>query len=186
MPQSVDDRLQRRVNLRYKDGRRPARLSRLLSAPKKSLRSGFFVMNQAMKIPSVIPVLSVEDVETAIAFYAHLGFRNEFSIPDQTGRLVHAHLRKDDSAVFLGRLDVSHYAGQTRAEAVKNSRPPERGMGIAIILQVDNLARIYDFVRREQLEVLAEPCDEYYGDRVFFFVDPFGYEWKISEPISGS
>ena len=59
-------------------------------------------------------------------------------------------------------------------------------MGITMILQVDNLASVYDFVRREQLEVLAEPCDEYYGDRVFFFLDPFGYEWKISQPISGS
>jgi hypothetical protein len=42
---------------------------------------------------------------------------------------------------------------------------------------------VYDFVRRKKLEVLAEPIDEYYGDRVFCFIDPFGYEWKISKPI---
>jgi uncharacterized glyoxalase superfamily protein PhnB len=26
--------------------------------------------------------------------------------------------------------------------------------------------------------------DEFYGDRVFMFLDPFGYEWKISQPIA--
>lgn len=57
------------------------------------------------------------------------------------------------------------------------------GIGITLILQVDNLTKIYDLVRRKMLHVLAEPADEYYGDRVFFFIDPFGYEWKISQPI---
>lgn len=31
--------------------------------------------------------------------------------------------------------------------------------------------------------MLADPVDEWYGDRVSFFIDPFGYEWKISQPI---
>jgi uncharacterized glyoxalase superfamily protein PhnB len=135
-------------------------------------------------IPSVVPVMAVEDIQKAIAFYSHLGFREVFSIPDQSGKLVHAHLRKGDSALFLGRLDVSHYGGHRRAESIGRSRPIDRGIGVTLILQVDNLANVYDFVRRERLEVLAEPVDEYYGDRVFFFLDPFGYEWKISQPIS--
>ncbi|TWU52035.1 VOC family protein [Rubripirellula reticaptiva] len=138
-----------------------------------------------MKIPSVIPVLSVDDLETAIGFYEHLGFRNEFSIPGQTGRIVHAHLRNGDSVAFLGRLDVSHYTGRERAEVLEKSNASERGLGITMILQVDNLASVYDFVRERKLKVLAEPADEYYGDRVFFFLDPYGYEWKISQPVAG-
>jgi hypothetical protein len=59
-------------------------------------------------VPSVIPVLAVEDIKKAIAFYGHLGFNKVFSIPDPSGKLVHAHLRKGESALFLGRLDVSH------------------------------------------------------------------------------
>ena len=140
-------------------------------------------MNPATPIPTVIPVLAVEDIEAALVFYAQLGFHLEFSIPDATGRLVHAHLCKGGSVIFLGRKEVSHYAGQPRAEALRNSRPAERGMGITLILQVDDLTPIYDFVRSQSLEVLAEPQDEYYGDRVFFFLDPFGYEWKVSQPL---
>src|SRR5262245_56116186 len=137
-------------------------------------------------VPSVIPVLAVEDIQRAIAFYSHLGFKEVFSVSDQNGKLVHAHFRKGDSALFLGRLDVSHYPGHRRAETIGGSRSIDRGIGITLILQVDNLASVYEFVRGEKLEVLAEPTDEYYGDRVFFFLDPFGYEWKISQPISAN
>jgi uncharacterized glyoxalase superfamily protein PhnB len=143
-------------------------------------------MNDVAGVPSVIPVLAVEDVQEATGFYSHLGFREVFSIPDRSGKLVHAHLRKGDSALFLGRLDVSHYRGHRRAEIIRGSRSIERGIGITLILQVNNLASVYDFVCREKLEVLAEPVDEYYGDRVFFFLDPFGYEWKISQPTSAN
>ena len=45
----------------------------------------------------------------------------------------------------------------------------------------EDFAAIYEMVRDRKLEILAEPVDEFYGDRVFFFLDPFGYEWKISQ-----
>ena len=86
--------------------------------------------------------------------------------------------------MFLGRLDVSHYQTHRRAETIRDSRPIGRGVGVTLILQVENLAGVYSLVRRENLEVLAEPVNEYYADRVFFFLDPFGYEWKISQPIA--
>ena len=141
-------------------------------------------MNHELKVPSLIPVLVVERVEEAVAFYTELGFSEILSIPDASGTIVHAHLRKDDSALFLGRLGASHYAGHERAVTIDKSRIHQRGIGITLILQVDNLAAVYARVRSKELEILAGPADEYYGDRVFFFIDPFGYEWKISQPIS--
>ena len=140
-------------------------------------------MNENEKVPSLIPVLAVEDVEEAVAFYKQLGFSEVFSIPDQKAQLVHAHLRKGDSVLFLGRLGVSHYEGHERAATIQHSLSNERGIGVTLILQVDNLVAIYDFVRSKKLHILAEPADEYYGDRVFFFIDPFGYECKISQPL---
>jgi uncharacterized glyoxalase superfamily protein PhnB len=140
-------------------------------------------MNEIAGIPTVTSVLAVDDIQMAMSFYSQLGFKEVFSIPDQSGDLVHAHLSKGDSALFLGRLDVSYYEGHRRAKTVRSSRSIDRGIGITLILQVDNLASVYDFVCREKLQVLAEPIDEYYGDRVFIFLDPFGYEWKISQPI---
>jgi PhnB protein len=143
-------------------------------------------MNQELKVPSLIPVLVVERIEEAVAFYKQLGFSEVLSIPDESGKVVHAHLRKDESVLFLGLLGVSHYEGHQRAVTTEQSRINQRGIGITFILQVDDLAAVYKFVQSKKLQILAEPADEYYGDRVFFFVDPFGYEWKISQPISMS
>jgi PhnB protein len=140
-------------------------------------------MSHELKIPSLIPVLAVERVEEAVAFYEELGFSEIFSISDVSGTVVHAHLRKDDSVLFLGRLGASHYEGHERAVTIEESRINQRGIGITLMLQVDDLAAVYKLVRSKELQILAEPADEYYGDRVFFFLDPFGYEWKISQPI---
>ena len=106
-------------------------------------------MNDIAGVPTIIPVLAVEDIQTAIIFYSHLGFREVFTIPDRSGKLAHAHLRKGDSVLFLGRLDVSHYGGHRRAETIGGSRSIDRGIGITLILQVDNLASVYEFVCRE-------------------------------------
>jgi uncharacterized glyoxalase superfamily protein PhnB len=136
------------------------------------------------RISSLIPVLTVDSIEEAVEFYEALGFSEVFSFPDDSGKLVHAHLRKGESTMFLGRLDVSHYPGKPRAAMIASCPADKRGTGLTLILQVNDLAAIHEFVRKKGLEVLAEPVDEYYGDRVFFFIDPFGYEWKISQPTA--
>jgi uncharacterized glyoxalase superfamily protein PhnB len=87
--------------------------------------------------------------------------------------------------MFLGRPDISHYPGKPRAVMIANCTAEKRGTGVTMLLQVDNLEEIYEIVRRRKLEILAEPVDEFYGDRVFFFLDPFGYEWKISQIAAG-
>lgn len=140
-------------------------------------------MTSDERIPPLIPVLDVESVEEAVEFYEELGFSEVFTIPDANGSVVHAHLRKDASVLFLGRVDTSHYAGHQRAATLRQSASHQRGLGVTLILQVDDLAATYALVLSKGLQILAEPADEYYGDRVFFFIDPFGYEWKISQPI---
>ena len=50
-------------------------------------------------------------------------------------------------------------------------------------LLVPDLIKVYQAVKDAGLEILLEPVDEFYGDRVFMFLDPDGYEWKISQPI---
>ena len=141
-------------------------------------------MSDGLKVPPLVPVLAVEQVTEAVAFYRDLGFSEVYTIPDEGGELVHAHLRKGDSVLFLGRLDVSHYPNHPRAGTIKRSSAGQRGIGTTLILQTQDLAAVYEFARGKGLQILSEPADEYYGDRVFFFIDPFGYEWKISQPIS--
>jgi uncharacterized glyoxalase superfamily protein PhnB len=138
---------------------------------------------QRMRIPTVVPVIVVDDIRDGIAFYQRLGFREEkaFSVADDTGRLVHAHLSRADSAIFLGVPSVSYFPDKPRSMRIENAGRTDRGLGVTFMLQTDDLDAVYNMVRNEDLEILSEPAQEWYGDRVFLFVDPFGYEWKVSQ-----
>jgi uncharacterized glyoxalase superfamily protein PhnB len=125
-------------------------------------------------------VLAVDDVAEASKFYQKLGFRETFSIAGPTGQLAHCELATATSILMLGPLDLSHYDNDLRTGLIQ--RGP-RGLGATLMLAVDDVEAIADMVRREQLTVLLDPVDEYYGYRVFFFLDPFGYEWKIIQVV---
>jgi len=137
-----------------------------------------------MKIPPFIPVIVVDDIREGIDFYQLLGFREEkeFSFADDTGRLIHAHLSRGDSVIFLGLPGVSYFSGKPRATRIAHSSRADRGLGVTFILQTEDLDGVYAVIRNDNLEILHEPSEEWYGDRVFLFVDPFGYEWKVSQP----
>lgn len=139
-----------------------------------------------MEIPSLIPVIVVDDVKKAISFYGRLGFaeEKEYTFADETGAMVHAQLRKGDSVLFLGPRGISYYEGKPRAKQVSLADPSERGLGVTFILQTTDLDDVVEFVKAEGLEILYGPADEWYGDRVFLFLDPFGYEWKVSQPLT--
>lgn len=124
--------------------------------------------------------LAVEDVAEASRFYQQLGFLEELTIPSEAGGLAFCLLTRNGSQLLLGPLAESHYGGPARAEVIRAAPP---GLGVTLILQVEDLQEVYELIRRADLEILVQPFDEYYGDRVFLFLDPFGYEWKVSQPI---
>ncbi len=80
----------------------------------------------------------------------------------------------------MGRLDEVHYAHKVRARKIRKG---PHGLGITLTLLVPDLQNVYRAVKKAGVEILLEPIDEFYGDRVFMFLDPDGYEWKISQTI---
>jgi uncharacterized glyoxalase superfamily protein PhnB len=125
-------------------------------------------------------VLTVEDVERASLFYQTLGFQQEMALQGDDGQLVHVTLRFGPNIFLLGRLGVTHYVNEIRASQI-GAGP--RGLGVTLLIVVPDLQAVYNAVKAAGLEILLEPVDEYYGDRVFMVIDPFGYEWKIAQTI---
>lgn len=81
---------------------------------------------------------------------------------------------------MLGPLDVFHYESDQRQRQIQRG---ERGLGAALMVAVDNVDAVAELIRADQVEILLEPVDEFYGERVFFFVDPYCYEWKLSQTV---
>jgi uncharacterized glyoxalase superfamily protein PhnB len=107
-------------------------------------------------------------------------FEEAFSLPDPHGGLAMAFLSRNGSDLLLGPRVQPHYEDEKRAALIETG---PHGLGVTLMLEVDDLAAIYKWADARELEILLEPVDEYYGDRVFFFLDPFGYEWRIAQPI---
>jgi uncharacterized glyoxalase superfamily protein PhnB len=126
-------------------------------------------------------VLHVPDVAEASALYRQLGFTQEAAFPRADGALTLAILAFGSSTLLLGRRDELHYENPARARRIR--RGPH-GLGVVISLTVPDLAAVYAAAQAAGVEVLLEPVDEFYGDRVFMFLDPYGFEWKISQTIA--
>lgn len=126
-------------------------------------------------------VLGVKDIDQASQFYQKtLGFEQQFALPRADGQLTLAVLRAGTSALLLGRIDELHYEHEERARKIR--RGP-RGLGITFTLVVPDVEKVYRAIKKAGCVILLEPVDEFYGDRIFMFVDPDGYEWKISQTI---
>ena len=125
-------------------------------------------------------VLGVKDIGQAIKFYQTLGFKLESALPRSDGQLTVAFLTFGSSMLILGRLDELHYEHKVRARMIRKG---PHGLGATLTLFVPDLQKVYQAVKKAGLEILLEPVDEFYGDRVFMFLDTDGYEWKISQTI---
>jgi uncharacterized glyoxalase superfamily protein PhnB len=126
-------------------------------------------------------VVSVRDIDEAARFYQRiLGFELQFTLPRADGELDLAVLRSGASTLLIGRLDVLHYEHETRARLIRKG---PHGLGITMTLLVPDVDKVFDAARKAGVQILLEPTDEFYGDRVFMFIDPDGYEWKISQTI---
>jgi uncharacterized glyoxalase superfamily protein PhnB len=134
-------------------------------------------------LPPLAPmgaVLGVKDIERSSRFYQTMGFQQQFALPRSDGQLTIAVLNHGSSTLLLGRLDELHYENKARARRIR--RGPH-GLGVTMTLLVSDLQTVYQAVKEAGLEILLEPVDEFYGDRVFMFLDPDGFEWKISQTI---
>lgn len=125
-------------------------------------------------------MIAVKDIEQATRFYQTLGFQQQFALPRANGQLTLAVLNFGSSTLLLGRLDELHYEHKVRAKQIRKG---PHGLGVTLTLLVPDLMKVYKAVKKAPLEILLQPVDEFYGDRVFMFIDPDGYEWKISQTI---
>jgi len=127
-----------------------------------------------MKVTGYYPVLLVDDVETAAAFYqTHFGFRSLFKSD------WYIHLQQADHAdVNLAFVSRSH------ASVPEGSRKP--AAGLLINFEVDDPDEIYERLRAAGVPVLHTLRDEDFGQRHFIVADPNGVMVDVIKPIPPS
>jgi uncharacterized glyoxalase superfamily protein PhnB len=125
--------------------------------------------------------LRVADVASAARFYGGLGFTELGTVPDDHGRPLMTILEREGVLLLADALEGMPFAESDRERATRDGW---RGLGVAIGLGVDDLADVYRYCTAAGCVITSEPRDEAWGDRVFEFIDPFGYQWEISQRVA--
>jgi PhnB protein len=126
---------------------------------------------------TVTPYLIVKGAAKAIDFYKKaFGAREKLRFDDPAGgeRIGHAELTIGDSVVMLA--DEYPDMGFRSAETI-GATP------VSLMLYVDNVDAVAKSALAAGAKELRPVADQFYGDRVGTFQDPFGHVWSIATHV---
>jgi PhnB protein len=121
--------------------------------------------------PVATPRLTVKDVATAIEFYTRAFGAKEIMAFEVENKIAHAEIAIGESVISLSQEWPE--GGRFSAETLGQS-PVQLNLQVA---DVDSFAAT---ATAAGLKPLGPISDQFYGERVGNFVDPFGYTWNIS------
>ena len=125
--------------------------------------------------PRITPYLIVDDGNAAIAFYTSvLGATERMRMPSPDGRIGHAELELGDSMIMLADENPD-----------MEIRGPKTIGGTPVTLHtyVENSDDVFDRAIAGGAKPLRPVEDQFYGDRVGQFEDPFGHRWSVATHI---
>jgi uncharacterized glyoxalase superfamily protein PhnB len=121
---------------------------------------------------TVTPHLVCAGAAQAIEFYKKaFGATDEGRLPGPDGRIMHAQIRINGSAVML--VDEMPEWGSLGPKALK-------GSPVTIHLYVDNVDTVVDRAVKAGAKVTMPVADMFWGDRYGQLEDPFGHHWSVA------
>jgi PhnB protein len=137
-------------------------------------------MSQVKPIPagqhSITPYLVIKDAAKAIEFYKKaFGAKELMRMADPNGdRIGHAELEIGDSRIMLA--DEYPDFGFRSPEAYN-------GTPVSLLLYVEDVDKVSRQAVAAGAKELRAVADQFYGDRMGTFQDPFGHVWSIATHV---
>ena len=123
---------------------------------------------------SITPYLYYEDVGAALEFLTRaFGFKN-YGRPmkQQDGRINHAAMKIGKDLVMMG-YPGAKYKNPKRLKQATQS----------LYINVSNVDKHFERAKKAGAKILAEPEDQFYGDRRYGAEDPEGHQWYFAQEI---
>jgi uncharacterized glyoxalase superfamily protein PhnB len=123
---------------------------------------------------TVIPYLLYEDAAGALDFLSKaFGFQETFRSEDG-GRIAHAEMRLgDDGRIMLGQP----------AEGFSSAKSRGGSGSVLMYIYIDDVDVHCERARKAGAEIVDEPADQEYGERVYHARDPEGHDWYFGQPV---
>lgn len=125
--------------------------------------------------PRVTPYLCVDGAKAAIEFYSNvLGATERMHMPGPDGKIGHAELELGDSLIMLA--DEYPEMGVRGPKAVG-------GTPVTIMIYVEDADAVFDAAVAAGATSLRPVENQFYGDRIGQFEDPFGHRWSVATHV---
>ncbi len=125
------------------------------------------------------PYLFYDDVAAAVAFLTHaFGFAERFVDRDDKGHAHHAQVAHGAAVVMMGES----YPATDKFKARKSPRSID-AVHAGVYLFVDDVDAHARRAREAGAEILMEPADMHWGDRLYCAADPEGQMWMFATPV---
>jgi PhnB protein len=125
--------------------------------------------------PRVTPYLCVDGASDAIDFYSTVFDAEErVRMPAPGGKLGHAELAVGDSLIMLA--DEFPEMGAVSPKSVG-------GTPVTISVYVEDVDNVFERALEAGATALRQVENQFYGDRVAQFEDPFGHKWHIATHV---
>jgi PhnB protein len=124
--------------------------------------------------PRITPYIFYEDVNAALDFLTDaFGFGERMRIPGPDGKPVHAEMELgDDGVIMLGHPGPEF------------QNPKRHGhINQLIYVYVDDVDEHFKQAKAAGATIVAEPEDQFYGDRRYAARDLEGHEWNFATHV---
>lgn len=128
--------------------------------------------------PALTPFLAVRNVAESIAFYERVfGFKVMGEPMEQNGRVVHAELALGEAKIMLG-WEEGDCGFKNRSPRTSGVVPP-----MLLYVYVPGVDGFFKHAKSSGADVLKEPADQFWGDRMCTLRDQDGYEWNFATNV---
>jgi uncharacterized glyoxalase superfamily protein PhnB len=124
-------------------------------------------------MPRITPYLYYENVAAALSWLGKaFGFHERMRMPGPEGNIMHAEMELADGVIMMGRPGPDY-------------RNPKRVGGVtqSLYVYVDDVDKHFIRAREAGAKILAEPADQFYGDRRYGAEDLEGHHWYFAQHV---
>ena len=123
----------------------------------------------------VTPYLIVDGAAAAIDFYTSvLGATERMRMGGPEGKVGHAELEIGDSVIMLADEHPEMNARGPRSTG---------GTPVSLHMYVEDVDSVFDRAVEAGAKSLRPVEDQFYGDRLGSFEDPFGHHWSVATHV---
>ena len=125
-------------------------------------------------MPRVTPYLHYEDVAAALDWLSKaFGLTERLRIPGPDGKIGHAEMVLEEGVVMMG-MPMEEYENPRKRGGLPTA---------TVYIYVDDVDSHFERARSAGAEILRQPTDEFYGDRVYGAADPEGQRWFFATHV---